>query len=364
MEFEKYFPQEMTDRLAGLIEKARRVTVTCHISPDGDAIGSSLALMRYLRRKGKTVHVVTPDTPPASLAFLPGTEEIVAGTVNIDMARGLIANCDLLVCADYSQPPRVGKLSDAVERAKMPVVVIDHHLNPSVPAELTFSRPESSSTCLLVFHILAQMGELGLVDQTTSELLLTGMMTDTGNFSYSANDPEIYRVAAWMVARGADKERLCRSLFSTYSLTSLRLNSYALDRKLKIYPAHRAAVISLTAAELRRFHYVKGDTEGLVNVPLGIPGIVCSIFLREDREGAKVRVSVRSKGDFPADIFCSTRFDGGGHKNAAGGEVIGSIATAVEAVEAVLPEFDRYLPDDGMSVAVPDDKDDEPDEND
>lgn len=297
MQFEKLFAEDIIDRLRGAVCDSRRVVITCHISPDGDALGSSLAMMHMLRNSGRVVHVVTPDTPPASLTFLPGAAGIVSGSTHADTARNLIASCDLLICSDYSQPGRIDKLAPALEASEAVKVVIDHHLEPTIPCDILLSRPEQSSTCALLFHVLAQLGELDRVDITAGECLLTGMMTDTGNFTYNALDPQLYLIQAWLVARGVDKERLYRKLFNTTSLHRLQLNAYALG-KLKVYPEHKATIIALTNDELRSFNYQKGDTEGLVNVPLGMPEIVYSIFLREDRRGESVRVSVRSRANF------------------------------------------------------------------
>lgn len=332
------------ETLFALVEKADRVTVIAHISPDGDALGSALAWMHLLEKMGKNVSVVTPDTPPASLSFLPGVEKVVSGTVNSTMARGLVLNADLLICTDFSQADRAGALSDAVKLSRARKAVIDHHNDPDIEADVMVSHPLESSTCALLFRILWQGGRLGTVPVEGLTTMLAGMLTDTGNLSYNAKDPDLYRMVAVLVSMGVDKDRLVRELFNTYPLRSLRIKSYALDRKLKVYPEHRAAVISLSNEELKSLGYVKGDTEGLVNVPMGIPEVVYSIFLREDSKGEKVRVSVRSKGDFPAHIFCSRHFGGGGHDNAAGGDVAGTIDDAIEKVERTLPLFDCYLP--------------------
>lgn len=344
MEIEPLFPASMADSLRSAINDARRVAIICHISPDGDALGSSLGMACLMNRLGKTVHVVTPDTPPQSLAFLPGFGDIVSATVSTERAHGLVANCDLLFCLDFNSLKRIDKMGPRVESSNAFKVVIDHHENPELFADLMFSYPGSSSTCLLLYRLVAQIGASDLVDRVMAECLMTGILTDTGGLAYNSLDPVLYLVVAELVARGVDKDDLYRKLFRTSSLDRLRLNSFALLEKMTVYPEHRSAVIALSAEELKRFGYVKGMTEGLVNIPLEIPEVIYSIFLREDREQSFVKVSMRSKGDFPVDRFCSECFGGGGHVNAAGGDINGPLSLAISRVVESMSSYDQYLP--------------------
>lgn len=339
MTIERLFAETDIEALRRLIDGAGRVAITCHISPDGDALGSSLGLAAILRRLGKTVHVVTPDFPPASFAFLPGFSDIVVASAAVDTARGLMANCDLLFMLDFSQAKRIDRLAPAVEGSKAPKVVVDHHLFPSVESTLLFSAPEKSSTSMLIFILAMQLGIADMVDRDAATCLMTGMITDTGNFSYSAEDPQLYLIAAELVARGVDKDRITREVLRTYSLDRLRLNLYALSEKMVLFPQWRGALISLTQEELRRFNHRKGDTEGLVNVPLGLPGVDVSVFIRQESDTSKVKVSVRSLDDYPADRLCARFFGGGGHKNAAGGEYVGSLDDAAARVAEALTAF-------------------------
>ena len=346
MELEPLFAQQKVDELRREIDKAHRVAIICHISPDGDALGASLGMARMMGRIGKTVHVITPDTPPASLSFLPGFADIISATTNTDVARGLVANCDLLFCLDFNALKRVDKMGPHVEASKAFKVMIDHHLDPEPCADIIFSRPDESSTCVLLYRLLKQLGIADMIDERTGECLLTGILTDTGGLAYNSLSPQLYIVVAELVARGVDKDALYRKLFRTSTLDEIRLHSFALLERMTVYPGHRAAVISLSGEELRRFNYVKGMTEGLVNVPLEIPMVIYSVFLREDREQQFVKVSMRSKGSFPVDRFCSECFGGGGHLNAAGGDVKGTLADALRQVEEAMDSFDKYLPAD------------------
>ena len=344
MQIDPLFPLSEIDRLRQVINDARRVAIVCHISPDGDALGSSLAMMHMMHRLGKTAHVVTPDTPPSSMDFLPGFSEIVVATSNSEQARGLVANCDLLFCLDFNSLKRIDKMAPHVEGSRCGKVMIDHHIDPDMEVDLMFSDPRESSTCVLLYRVFKQLGMTEILDRTAAECLLTGILTDTGGLAYNSLDPQLYMVVAELVARGVDKDQLYRRLFMTHSLDTIRLRSFALLERMKIYPEHRAAVITLTADELKQFNYVKGMTEGLVNVPLEIPEIVYSVFLREDRERSFVKVSMRSKGSFPCDRFCSECFGGGGHENAAGGDIHATMPEALLAVEKAMDAYDKYLP--------------------
>jgi phosphoesterase RecJ-like protein len=321
---------------------AGRVVITCHISPDGDAMGSSLGLCKALRNAGKEVKVITPDTPPKYLMFLPGAENIVVFTRHELYAKNLLANADLIFCLDYNDSKRIDLVAPALLASRAQKVMIDHHLYPDTFPDLVISHPEISSTSVLVYRVLSAIGLLRFVDIDVATALYTGMMTDTGNFSYNSNDPELYRVVARLLEKGIDKDGIYKRVYFTNSVNRLRLNGFALCENLVHYPDHRAALITLTRDELNRYHYQKGDTEDLVNRPLTCPDITYSVFLREETD--YIKVSTRSKGDFPVNKLCQEYFNGGGHLNAAGGEFYGTLQEAVDRLLEAMPEFDRYLP--------------------
>lgn len=322
--------------LRRLIDESSKVVVVTHMSPDGDAIGSSTAFQHILENFGKEVHVVIPDMMLASLRKVPGAKEAIDATKYPDFAHQLIADADLIVCLDFNEPYRIGALADPVVKSRARKVMIDHHLHPADFADIVISHPDTSSTCYLLFKVLCGMEMFGMIDKTAAECLLTGMMTDTGNFSYNASDPEIYVVVSELVAKGADKERIYRQQFETHSLNSMKLNAYAILEKLEVFEDMGAALISLSRRELNRHHYTKGDTEGLVNRPLAIPGVVYSAFMRE--EDGYVKVSMRSLGSFPVNELCRNHFGGGGHLNAAGGEFKGTLDEACSLFRSLLQE--------------------------
>ncbi|MCM1071755.1 MAG: bifunctional oligoribonuclease/PAP phosphatase NrnA [[Clostridium] fimetarium] len=340
---DKLISSDKINRLKQLLQPARKIVITCHLSPDGDAMGSSLGLCRALRNAGKWTRVLTPDTPPKYLNFLTGADEITVFSRFEAQAVRLLNEADLIFCLDYNEPKRVDHVEKALLESKAPKVMIDHHLFPSDFPDLVISHPEVSSTSMLVYRVLNQLKRADLIDREAAECIFTGMMTDTGNFSYNSNDPALYEAVADLVARGIDKDEIYRRIYFNNSVNRLRLNGYAMDQKLAYYPDHRAAIITLTREELNRYNYQKGDTEDLVNRPLTCPDVTYSLFLREETD--YIKVSARSKGPFPVNTLCAEHFNGGGHENAAGGEFYGSLEECVARCEALMPDYDKYLPE-------------------
>ena len=328
-------------RLRHLIDGASKVVVLTHMSPDGDAIGSSTAFCGLMEVMGKDAHIVIPDMMLESLRHVPGAKEAVDAKRYPDFALKLIGEAELIVCLDFNTPSRIAQLAEPMLQAKAPKVLIDHHLHPGDFAEVSISRPELSSTCFLLFKVICGMGLFPKLTTSIATDILTGMMTDTGNFAYNASDPELYVVVAELMKLGADKETIYRHQFNTESLEAMRLNSFALLKKMEVWAQYGAAMITLTRAELNSYHYKKGDTEGLVNRPLAIPGIVYSVFMREEED--YVKVSMRSLGEVPVNKMCADHFGGGGHLNAAGGEFRGTLGQAIEVFKSILkPNMKNY----------------------
>lgn len=332
---------ESIDALKELLSGTKYILITCHLSPDGDALGSSLALRRVLMNLGKKVKVIVPDTPPKYLMFLPGADEIVIYSRSEVFARKVLASTELVFCLDYNEPKRIDLVADSLMASKAPKVLIDHHLNPSDFADVIISRPEEPSTCSLLYKVLCSVGLSDAIDADAAACIYTGMMTDTGNFSYNSNRADLYEIIADLVRRGIDKDEIYRKVYYSNSLNRLRLNGYALMDKLEVFPEHKAALITLTRKELNSFQYQKGDTESLVNKPLTMPDIVYSVFLREEND--YIKVSARSKGNFPVNLLCENHFNGGGHMNAAGGEFYGTMEQAIEVFRSLLSSYDCYI---------------------
>lgn len=334
----KIIHEEKIQKAKKYVEKGESFVIVTHITPDGDAIGSALGLYHFLINYGKdNVTVVVPNEFPSFYKWMPGTKEIVIHEKYPDFAEQLIGEADVIFCLDFNEPKRIGKVAPAVVAAEGRKVLIDHHLNPADFCRVVMSYPEMSSTSEMVFRFICRMGMFDLLNKKAAECIYTGMMTDTGSFTYNSNKPEIYTIISELIKKGIDKDLIYRKVNQVYSEDRLRMMGYVLYEKMKIYPEYRTALITLSQEELERFRYVTGDTEGFVNLPLSIEGVVFSVFIREDKDYMKV--SLRSVGEFPCNLFAGKYFNGGGHKNASGGEFYGSLKEAVSTFEKGLKEF-------------------------
>lgn len=327
--------------LSRIIAGCHRVVITTHIAPDGDAVGSSLALYHMLTDLGKDVHVVTPDGFQQNLMYLPGASDIVIYSRYKEFAVQLIQEADLIFCLDYNAIKRIDEVGSYVNDSVAIKVMIDHHLQPEDFPYLTITHPEESSTCALLFKVFAALGLVPLIDKKIGSCIYTGMMTDTGNFSYNSNNPDLYLIISRLIENGIDKDKIYTHIINTSTLSRLRINGYAISHKLTLYPGHKASLITLTRDELNRFDYQKGDTESLVNVPLQLTDVTYSCFLREEED--YIKVSMRSKGKFPVNRMCAQYFGGGGHLNAAGGEFSGTMEECIKQFEIAIDDFNQYL---------------------
>ncbi len=328
-------------QVRNLLDNAQEVVITSHVSPDGDAIGSSLALFHVLSAIGKSVHVISPDLLPQNLMFLQGAEDILVFTRYSEFATKLIDNADLIFCLDFNSYHRLDKMEEVVRMADASKVLIDHHPDPDDFADVVISHPEISSTSMLLFRILCRLGFFNVIDKQAAEGIYVGMMTDTGNFTYNSNDPDLYVVISELLKKGVDKDRLYTLICNTNSPSKLQLIGYAIYKKMQLFPAHHAALITLAQDELKEFDYQKGDTENLVNIPLSIPDIHYSLFMRDDVN--YIKISARSSGDFPVNVMCEKYFGGGGHKNASGGEYYGALDDAINLFLSIMGENDKYF---------------------
>ena len=320
-----------------LIEKAHHIVIFTHMAPDGDAMGSSLALYHYV----KNATVIVPNAFPAFLAWMPGADKIRVYEKEAEVCNKLISEADLFICTDFNDPKRIGPMGDKMMANPAKKILIDHHLNPVDFADEVHSDPSASSACEIVYRMIKDEG----FTTDIATCIYTGLMTDTGNFSYNSARCEIYEIVADLVRAGVKKEEVYDAVFNQYSTDRVRLTGYALYRKMRIYPEYHLALITLDADELDRFHYQPGDCEGLVNMPLQIADVCYSVCMREERAKpgtpkSRIRISFRSQGDRPVNIWASEVFHGGGHMNASGGEVFGTIEQAVKLFEQT---YTKYL---------------------
>lgn len=330
-------------RFLRIIEKSKKIVLTCHVRPDGDALGSTLGLRHLFRTLGKEATVIVPDQPPRTLSFMPGFKDIAIFTKHDPYCQRLCSEADLIICCDFNKPSRQDQLEPLIQNAECVKVLIDHHEDPEYFADLTFSYPDMSSTCELVFRIVAAMGLYPEILKEAAECLLTGIITDTRNFAVNVKELDLYEILMKLLEKGADKNRIVKLALNTRSLSSLKIQAYAISECMDIIDKHKVAIITLDKETLKRFHYEKGDTEGLVNLPLDIRGMVSSFFLREDQD--YIRVSARSQNDFPVSKVCEDLFNGGGHLQAAGGEFYGTLEECKKLLVSSIGNYDQYLPE-------------------
>ena len=331
---------EQHAQLQSLIEGSSNIIITCHKSPDGDAIGATLAWAEYLTSIGKEPTMIVPDQFPDFLTWMPNSQKIVRYDKHREKCDLLFKIADLIFCLDYNTPSRVDEMEQSLISSPASRVLIDHHLKPDVPAALTISCPEACSTCELIFRIVWQMGAFERQSSHFAVPVYCGMMTDTGGFLYNSTRCEIYFIISQLLTKRIDKDRIYRNVYHNYSEDRIRLMGYVLYEKLVYMPEYHAAFYTLTKDELRRFHFIKGDAEGLVNIPQQIKGLKLSISLREDTEKPGIIwVSLRSVDDFPCNLMAEDFFNGGGHLNASGGRINGTMQEAIDTVRKAIEAY-------------------------
>lgn len=326
-------------QLKAFIDEGSVFVLTCHTGPDGDALGSTLGLAHYLKALGKEAIVTVPDAYPDFLAWMPDSQEVLRFDKHREKAELMIGMADVIFAMDYNALSRVDDMGAMIAKSKAKKVLIDHHLQPESFCDVTFSYPQLSSTCEVVFRLIVAMDNYDMLTKAACECLYAGMMTDTGSFTYGPCTQEVYLIISMLMQKGINKDRIYNKIFNNYSEGRLRLMGYVLYEKMRVFAEHHAALITLRRDEMARFDFIKGDTEGLVNIPLQMKGIHFSAFLREDTEKNLVRVSLRSQGSFPCNKFAAKYFNGGGHLNASGGQYDGSLDEAIALFEKALEEF-------------------------
>ena len=338
----KVIEQAKIDHFTKWFERADKIVIVSHVSPDGDAIGSSLGLAQFLDSQDKAVNVSVPNAFPDFLKWMPGSKDILLYDRYKEFADKLINEADIICCLDFNSLKRIEEMADSVATSPARKILIDHHLYPEDFCRIVISHPEISSTSELVFRLICRMGYFSDISREGAECIYTGMMTDTGGFTYNSNNREIYFIISELLSKGIDKDDIYRKVYNTYSESRLRLMGYVLSN-MKVYREYNSALISLTKEEQGKFDYIKGDSEGFVNIPLSIKNVRFSCFLREDTERRIIKISLRSVGTFPCNKLAAEFFNGGGHLNASGGEFTGTMAEAKQVFEEALKKYKTLL---------------------
>ncbi len=327
------FKKEVNSRISG----SEEIVLLSHVNPDGDAIGSALALYHYFRNKGKKCTVIMPNDYPDYLKWLPGSDEIIIFTKAKNEAENVLNRAGIIFLLDFNSPERAGKFMDILLSADAFKIMIDHHPDPTDMADIAFIDTLSSSTSELVYRFIENTGDLGMADSDVAACIYTGIMSDTGSFNYNSSQSETYRVLSELLKKGIDKDYIYSMVYDNFSESRMKLLGYCLNEKMVVFPEYGAAYISLTIEEKKRYNYIRGDSEGFVNYPLSIKGVDFVAFFMENDD--HVKLSFRSKGKFDTNVFASENFNGGGHINASGGESKQSIGDTINKFVALLPQY-------------------------
>jgi bifunctional oligoribonuclease and PAP phosphatase NrnA len=333
----KIISEDLVQQAKHLLNRATTVAILSHQGPDGDALGSSLALADYLHHQGKHVQVIYPDPFPEFLRFLPGADKALIFSLQPKACEVFLNKAEVICCLDFNQLKRMGKVGEVVANSPAKRIMMDHHPEPDAFADVQISYPQLSSTSEIVFRYICRSGSFDEMTKECAECVYTGMMTDTGAFTYNSNSAEMYFIVSQLIQKGVDKDALYIKVFNNWSADRMRLMGFVLNNRMKLFPQYNTAILSLSLDDLKDFKFQYGDTEGFVNLPLSISGIVFSVFIREDTD--KVKLSFRSQGTFPANKVAADLFNGGGHLNAAGGEYYGKLEDAIRILEEALPLY-------------------------
>lgn len=335
------FSQSEIAKLKNKIQESNTITLVSHFNPDGDTIGATTALYRYLKSKNKNIKFIIPNEYPKFLNFVLKDIPHIIGTKDLEIATQAFHETDLIIGLDFNSITRVGDmLKTSFVESEKTKIIIDHHLNPEKENfDLIFSKINISSASELLYEILLLLeGNSSFLNPDIAESIYLGICTDTGSFSYACNEKRVYEIVAELVDKGADPEYIHQVVYNTYSENRLRLLGFCLSERLKVFPKHGAAYIYLSKNDLRRFNYQIGYCEGIVNYCLSLEGIEFAILVTE--RGDRVRLSFRSKYDFDVNVFSNMYWNGGGHKKAAGGHSYEKLDSVIERLTKQIEELD------------------------
>lgn len=318
-----------------LLSTAKKVVIIPHRNPDGDAMGSTLGLYHYLKNKRIEATIISPNEFPDFLSWLPDAEHVKLYERDKVLAKKFLEEADLIFTLDFNAFHRTGDMEQDLLPLKTPFILIDHHESPADYARVTFSDTKYGSTCEMVFDFINALGDIHLIDKTIATCLYTGIVTDSGSFKFPKTTGKTHRIVAHLIDLGINNSEIHNLLFNQNSYESLQLLGRALQNMI-VLKNHKTSYITLSQAELDRFHFKKGDTEGIVNYGLSIKGIIFTAIFIENKEEGIIKISLRSIGDFDVNQLARTHFHGGGHKNAAGGKSHMSMKDTIQLFEEVV----------------------------
>lgn len=329
--------KDVIKALGSLLAVPKRIAILTHVNPDGDALGSALALYNLLIQENHQVNVIIPNMYPSFLAWMPNCAKVLIMENDESNSIEAIQKAELIFCLDFNDINRVENITQAYNGSKAVKVLVDHHLDPTSFTDYTISISKTSSTSELIYDLACELDKKHLINKDVAECLYVGIVTDTGSFSYACNYEKTYLVTAELFKLGIDGEHIHRLVYDTYSENRMRLLGFCLSEKLKVFHNYHTAYISLTKSELDKFDYQVGDTEGIVNYAMSIEGITLAVLFIE-RDGY-IKVSMRSKGEISVNDLARKYYDGGGHHNASGGSSYVTLQETLDGFEKLLPEI-------------------------
>ncbi len=325
-----------------LLKQNKKIVITAHTNPDGDAIGSSLAMYHYLTKLGNIVNMIVPNKFPDFYKWLPYSGKIIIYEKQAKLSQKLLKEADLIFAMDYNAINRLGALAEIVATTSAKRILIDHHIDPETENfDYCHSTVNTSSTGELVYDFITKIGDEDLIDKNIAEAIYTCIVTDTGSFSFSCNRPETYIITSKLISLGVNAEKIHKLIYDTYSENRLRLLGYSISNRMIVWDELRTALIYLTKSDLKKYNYQVGDTEGVVNYPLSMEKVNMSVLITE--RDNKLRLSFRSKGDFSVNDLARAHFNGGGHRNAAGGKTSEKMDELITRLKSVMEDYKEQL---------------------
>ena len=330
------------DKLKEILAQPRKIVITTHHKPDGDAMGSSLGLYNYFIQKGHHVKLITPTDYPYFLHWLPNNPEVIIYTEKEEESKKLVADAELIFCLDFNTLSRINELGEEVRNSNASKIMIDHHLEPEGFDDFRHWNINACATAELIYDFIANLLEdKSFITKDVATCLYTGIMTDSGSFRFPNVTANLHRIVADLIEAGAQNWRIHQQVYDNATEGRLKFLGYCLSNKLEIFREFNTALITVSNEDIKKFDIQTGETEGVVNYALSINGIKLAAFIVERKD--KVKLSLRSIGDFPANEICKKYFNGGGHKNAAGGQSDDSFQTVIEKFKSILPEYKTLL---------------------
>ncbi|MFN3754328.1 DHH family phosphoesterase [Flavobacterium sp.] len=321
-----------------LLATPKKIVVIPHRSPDGDAMGSTLALYHFLLKLNHQTVVIAPNDFPNFLAWLPGSETVLVFENDKINCSKIIQEAEIVFTLDFNALHRTGEMEQVLNKVTVPMIMIDHHQKPDTYATYTYSDTIFGSTCEMIYNFITFLGHKDLIDKTIASCIYTGITTDSGSFRFPSTTGTTHRIVADLIDLGIDNSQIHNLLFDNNSYNRLQLLGRALQN-MKVFPEYKTSYITLSQKELDEFHYEKGDTEGVVNYGLTIKGIHFAAIFIEHKDENIIKISFRSQGNFDVNQFARDNFNGGGHINAAGGKSYESMKETIKKFENLISKI-------------------------